>query len=419
MLRSARRVSWCEDDAHDAVQAAAERFLGHRGTIDPTTVTGWLATVSRNEALRLRERRGRTTWIEDDDARLVHGADGPEELVARDDRVALASEALAGLKPHERQALLLQAEGRSYDEIASEQQWTRTKVNRLLTEGRANLRRGVEGIVAGEGCAAAAPRISRLAKRQASPEDLLALRPHLRRCGSCRARLRRARGGRWSLLPPFLLPTVLRFERATTATPPVRTRTAELVALVLPTGGAASEAGLLAATGLAAVVLGVGVAVGGAGDEPPTSSSPPTRTAAASRATLVPPPSAALAAVGPLGTALVPARSDETADARRAARLEQRRAERRRAARRRDERRRAERRRANAAARRAAAQRSATESHTPPASSPSTTPGGGSGPSTSDGGGSGSPSGGQAPSPTPRAPAPAGGGSADAEFGIE
>ncbi|MGX6450006.1 RNA polymerase sigma factor, partial [Patulibacter sp. S7RM1-6] len=168
MLRVARRVSLCEDDAHDAVQAAAERFLTHRDTVEAETVAGWLATVARNEALRVRERRVRTDDIEDDDRRLVHPGDGPDDRVSREEDLALAREALAALKPQERLALWMQAEGHSYDEIAARLDWTRTKVNRSITEGRASLRAGVRGIAAGESCAAAGPRIERLAAGTAS-----------------------------------------------------------------------------------------------------------------------------------------------------------------------------------------------------------------------------------------------------------
>jgi RNA polymerase sigma factor (sigma-70 family) len=130
MYASARRVSLCDDDAHDAVQAAAERFLKNVHRVDPETVAGWLAVVARREALRVRERRVRTGAIDEDDHRLVHDGDGPEDAVSREEDVARAREAIARLKPQERLALWMQAEGRSYDEIAEELSWTRTKVYR-------------------------------------------------------------------------------------------------------------------------------------------------------------------------------------------------------------------------------------------------------------------------------------------------
>ncbi|MEV4423754.1 sigma-70 family RNA polymerase sigma factor, partial [Patulibacter sp. NPDC049589] len=269
MLGSARRVSLCEDDAHDAVQAAAERFLKHRERVDPETVTGWLVTVARNEALRVRERRIRTGAIDDDDRRLVHGGDGPDDLAVREEEVALAREALARLKPQERLALWMQAEGRSYDEIAEELSWTRTKVNRSITEGRASLRKSLAGIATGEGCAIAGPRIDRLAAGGASAEDLRELRPHLRRCAGCRGRLRRARGARWGVMPPLLVAWLPWAGRGGTVAPPagrgrLTEAVAERLASVLPaTSGAVGEAGLALTTGLAVVALGAGVVTGG------------------------------------------------------------------------------------------------------------------------------------------------------------
>ncbi|MFA4928462.1 MAG: sigma-70 family RNA polymerase sigma factor [Patulibacter sp.] len=262
MLRRARRVSICEDDAHDAVQAAAERFLRYHQRVDPETLTGWLVTVTRNEALRIRNGRVRIDGPDPDEHQLPHHGDSPAELAERGEDLDLAREALAGLKPQERQALLLQAEGHSYDEIADRLDWTRTKVNRNLTEGRARLRSELRGIAAGESCATAKPRIERLARGEASADDLIALRPHLRRCISCRARLRRARGSHWVAVPPMLLgwlPWVGRLGGA----PPTRTRVGTLVAdriaTLLPAGGSVvSEAGLAVTAGVAATALAAG-----------------------------------------------------------------------------------------------------------------------------------------------------------------
>lgn len=254
MLRRARRISLCEDDAHDAVQAASERYLRYHQRVAPETRVGWLVTVTRNEALRIRNSRVRIDGPDPDEYQLAHHGDSPAELAEREEDLDLAREALAGLKPQEREALMLQAEGHSYDEIADRLDWTRTKVNRNLTEGRARLRKQLRGIAAGEGCASAKPRIDRLARGQASADDLIALRPHLRRCTSCRARLRRARGGQWVAVPPVLLgwlPWVGRLG----GTPPTRARVGTLVvdriATLLPSTGSVSEAGFAVTAGVA------------------------------------------------------------------------------------------------------------------------------------------------------------------------
>jgi RNA polymerase sigma factor (sigma-70 family) len=273
MFAVARRVSICDDDAHDAVQAAAERFLKHLDRVDPETVGGWLCTVVRNEALRVRERRVRAGEIDEETERvLADRGDGPDDLVVREEELALAREALGRLKPHERLALWMQAEGRSYDEIAEELSWTRTKVNRSITEGRASLRRTLTGIATGEGCAVAGPRIDRLAGGGASAEDLRELRPHLRRCTACRARLRRARGGRWGVLPPIVVAWVPWAGRGGGAPTPARARIgeflAERLAIVLPAStGAVSEVGIAVTTGLAVAALGAGVVAGGSSSD--------------------------------------------------------------------------------------------------------------------------------------------------------
>jgi hypothetical protein len=68
-----------------------------------------------------------------------------------------------------------------------------TKVNRLLTEGRRAFLRRVSGIERGAECARYEPLLSALADGEASAEQLAILRPHMRTCLSCRARLREFR----------------------------------------------------------------------------------------------------------------------------------------------------------------------------------------------------------------------------------
>jgi RNA polymerase sigma factor (sigma-70 family) len=66
----------------------------------------------------------------------------PAERLERAERFADACRALAALKANERLAIVLQAQGYSYAEIADLCGWTYTKVNRSLAEGRAKLRSG-------------------------------------------------------------------------------------------------------------------------------------------------------------------------------------------------------------------------------------------------------------------------------------
>ena len=94
--------------------------------------------------------------------------------------------------------------------------WSYTKVNRLLTEGRQAFLRRVSGIERGAECARYEPLLSALADGEASAEQLAILRPHMRTCLSCRARLREFRATPErvaALVPPAAL--VVRRRRAT------------------------------------------------------------------------------------------------------------------------------------------------------------------------------------------------------------
>jgi RNA polymerase sigma factor (sigma-70 family) len=149
LLRVARRVSICADDAEDALARATEILLTRGGEVDRARLIAWMTVVTRREALAVRRTRERLL------ARSAHApewgpaepldllaADTPDpaELTLRAERVAEGLAALAALKPAERTALWLQAEGYSYAEIADLRGWTYTKVNRCLAEGRAKLR---------------------------------------------------------------------------------------------------------------------------------------------------------------------------------------------------------------------------------------------------------------------------------------
>ena len=100
---------------------------------------------------------------------------------------------LAELKPAESRALLLQAAGRTYAEIESATGWTHTKVNRALTEGRAEFRARLAALEAGAECERMTPALEALANGTAPLDRRITLRAHLRACAGCRARLRELR----------------------------------------------------------------------------------------------------------------------------------------------------------------------------------------------------------------------------------
>jgi RNA polymerase sigma factor (sigma-70 family) len=150
--RTARRVSLCTDDAEDAFQRAVEILLTKAPERPPNALIAWMQVVTRREALAVRRARERilAAW-RDDAGDLFEGLlcerPGPMERAERRDGVAAAARALAELKPDERLAIVLQAHGYSYAEIADLCGWTYTKVNRCLAEGRARLRDSGGGIV--------------------------------------------------------------------------------------------------------------------------------------------------------------------------------------------------------------------------------------------------------------------------------
>ena len=192
LLRLARRHSLCASDAEDAYQRGLEIFLRHASRLDPERAASWLRTVVKHEAMAVRRSRQRDLAPAQYDFDAVEAASSasPEEQVASFERVARSAEALGTLKPQEVRALWLRAQGNSYDEIQEQTGWTRTKVNRCLYEGRRAFLTRYAGIESGEECRRWEPALSALVDGEASQEELVALRPHLRSCPACRAQVR-------------------------------------------------------------------------------------------------------------------------------------------------------------------------------------------------------------------------------------
>ena len=207
LLRTARRYSLCADDAQDAYQRGLEILVRHAHRLDSDRAGGWLHTVVRNEALAINKSRRRIVSGEevDLDAIEVRTAPSPEERVLGFEQVARSAEALQRLKPQEVRALWLKAMGNSYQEICDATGWTYTKVNRCLAEGRKSFLARYAGIEAGEECRRWAPVLSAMVDGEASAEQLIQLRPHLRNCAGCRAAVRELRGSNGPLAALFPL----------------------------------------------------------------------------------------------------------------------------------------------------------------------------------------------------------------------
>jgi len=200
LRRTAQRYSICADDADDALQRAVEILLDKAPSDDPRELIRWTQTVVKHEALAVRQERERILagpagaaaenrpedWV----SLIPSVADGPPERAERREAVARGREALQALKPQERRALTLLAEGYSYREIGKITGFSQTKVNRCLAEGRKRFRDLVARNVDGSRCAELVPLLSSFCDGEAGPEDAAAVREHLRACVQCRATLR-------------------------------------------------------------------------------------------------------------------------------------------------------------------------------------------------------------------------------------
>jgi RNA polymerase sigma factor (sigma-70 family) len=198
LRRTAQRYSQCAEDAEDALQRGFEILLRKAPTDDPRQLIRWTQTVVKHEALAVRRERERVlgaggagegeggNWV----TLIPSPADGPPELAERREAVARGREALQALKPPERRALGLLAEGYSYAEIGEITGYSRTKINRLLAEGRQRFRSVVSGIADGGRCAEMGPAISAFCDGEAGDAEAATVREHLRACAGCRATVR-------------------------------------------------------------------------------------------------------------------------------------------------------------------------------------------------------------------------------------
>src|SRR3954451_2008973 len=209
IMSTARRYSVTPEDAEDAYQRALEILLTKAPSTSEDDLVPWLKTVVKHEAFAVRKQRRRHMPVsalgdDDEDPAEPVAPSSTDEEAERYERLRLGAEALQQLKPQEMRALLLKAEGLSYQEIQDETGWTYTKVNRCITEGRKAFVDRVRGIESGAECERLAPLLSALADGEASAEDMAALRPHLRGCLACRSTRReyRATPARLAALVP-------------------------------------------------------------------------------------------------------------------------------------------------------------------------------------------------------------------------
>jgi RNA polymerase sigma factor (sigma-70 family) len=207
LLRVAAQFSLCHDDALDAYQRALEIYLKRMATVEPATEGAWMRVVVKHEAMAIRRARAQSVDSQDTDFDASESElREVSDTVAGGERVGRSVEALKALKPDEARALLLKAEGLSYDEIGRRFGWSYTKVNRSIAEGRKRFLNVFSEIESGEACAGYEATLDALAQGKATSGQMVSIRPHLRHCASCRATVRQMRFSRTrriALLAPF------------------------------------------------------------------------------------------------------------------------------------------------------------------------------------------------------------------------
>jgi RNA polymerase sigma factor (sigma-70 family) len=191
IMGTARRYAATPEDADDAYQRGLEILLTKAPSTDEDQLVPWLKTVVKHEAFALKRQRDRAVPVADGALEVMSEREaGLHERAEHLDRLGVGAEALKRLKPQEKRALLLKAQGYSYKQICEITRWTYTKVNRCLTEGRRSFLEGVTRIETGSECERLLPLISKLADHEASAEERRILGPHMTRCLACQATLR-------------------------------------------------------------------------------------------------------------------------------------------------------------------------------------------------------------------------------------
>jgi DNA-directed RNA polymerase specialized sigma24 family protein len=139
LLRAIRR-QFTYEVAEDACAAA---WLTAALKAPPDCTFGWLYVVALNEGRRLI--RGRLRGLDKGAQDALPDAAGrsPADIAERREAVRAALRAVADLPDSKRPAFVSCMVGFSYAEAAREHDFTYTKVNRSVTEGRAAVREAV------------------------------------------------------------------------------------------------------------------------------------------------------------------------------------------------------------------------------------------------------------------------------------
>jgi RNA polymerase sigma-70 factor (ECF subfamily) len=122
VYRLAYRLSGNRHDAEDLTQETFIRVFRSLGSYKPGTFEGWLHRITTNLFLDMVRRRSRLRMegLPEDTDRLVGGGPSPEQVYAVTHLDPDLQEALDGLAPEFRAAVVLcDVEGLSYEEIGA------------------------------------------------------------------------------------------------------------------------------------------------------------------------------------------------------------------------------------------------------------------------------------------------------------
>jgi RNA polymerase sigma-70 factor, ECF subfamily len=169
VVRVAQALTADESDADDLVQETFLRAYRHWNTFQRgSDCRSWLSTICRNAFYENRRRERRSTPMDDHELdSLASGrshntarASGVDDLFTRIDLGPAIADAIARLEPHYRYAvLLIDVDGRTYDEVADLLDVPIGTVRSRLYRGRRQLQESLiaYAIDAGFGGDASAP----------------------------------------------------------------------------------------------------------------------------------------------------------------------------------------------------------------------------------------------------------------------
>jgi len=144
LLAIARHNCGNSDDAEEALHDAFVLFIDHFDPTGEAPPLPWLTLTLKRRCWAIygqRRRHARPAGHAVERYRRRDERDRtPEDLFEATSEAAKFGEVLRRLKPEERRALALFCHGYTYSEICAITDWSYSKVNRLLANGRARLR---------------------------------------------------------------------------------------------------------------------------------------------------------------------------------------------------------------------------------------------------------------------------------------